>query len=251
MEENPPWEDMANMNVGEQRTTINEENGEGETCVENEVVHKIRRHWAVGQCVGTINSRGYFYCEEKSCPFSLKLNKHGSGRGCMYDAVQYAVFPHHFHAMKSRSRSENKQFVETLLRDVKEGRDDGTLKARYLLWQREAADELSLTISSLVHDMATISYSSKHPELSGQEIKERTQSTLSRQGINSARMVEFTRSNICVNIQSIVETKAHHLLGSDSDEILVFGLRVNVEYMSRSPVIFADGTFTCVIKGYS
>ena len=212
---------------------------------------KIKGHWAVGEWVGTVNSRGYFYCGEESCPFSLKLNKQGSGRGCTYDAVQYEVFPHHFHSMKSRSRTENKRFMETLLRDISEGRDDGTLEVRYALWQREAADELSRTDSSLVHDMATISYSRKHPELSGQEIKDRTQSTLSRQGINSARVAEFRRRNMCVDIPSIVKTKAHHLLGSDSDEILVFGLHVNDEYMSRSPVLFADGTFTCIIKGYS
>ena len=214
-------------------------------------VHKIRGHWAVGKCVGTVNSKGYFYCKEPSCPFSLKLSKQGSGRGCIYDAVQAVVFPHHFHSMKSRSRRENKCFVEMLLRDIEEGRDKESALSRYASWQKDAADELSSTVGSLVHDLATISYSRKHPELSGREIKDRTRSTLSRQAINSARAAEFRKRNVCVDIQSIIRTKAHHLLGSDSDEILVFGLHVNVEYMSRSPIIFADGTFKCIIKGYS
>ena len=250
MEWNPPWGEMEGT-MGTEAETEEEEMIMGLKAYVGAPVHKIRGHWAVGKCVGTVNSQGYFYCKEPSCPFSLKLNKQGSGRGCTYDVVQAVVFPHHFHAMKSRSRRENKCFVETLLRDAGEGRDAGPSRSRYASWQKDAADELTSTVDSLVHDLATISYSRKHPELSGREIKDRTQSTLSRQGINSARAAEFRRRNMCVDIQSIIRTKAHHLLGSDSDDILVFGLHVNVEYMSRSPIIFADRTFTCIIKGYS
>ena len=74
---------------------------------------------------------------------------------------------------------------------------------------------------------------------------------MSRQGVNYARLVEFKRSNIRVDIDLFIKTKSHHLLGSDAKDILVFGLESSVEYMSQTPVIFADGTFTCVIEGYS
>ena len=101
---NPPWEEWKKMIGGGGEKEEEVETMLALTAFVGAPVHKIRGHWAVGKCVGTVNSKGYFYCKEPSCPFSLKLSMQGSGRGCIYDAVQAVVFPHHFHSMKSRSR---------------------------------------------------------------------------------------------------------------------------------------------------
>ena len=61
-----------------------------------------------------------------------------------------------------------------MLKDIDEGRDtNGTLAEKYVLWQTQAAAEMEASLDTLVHDVATIKYSCKHPELSDQEIKDR------------------------------------------------------------------------------
>ena len=161
-------------------------------------IQRVRGHLVVDGCIGTVNARGYFYCNEPSCPFSLKLNKRGVGRGSSYDSIQALVFPHHLHEMKTNTRIENKLIIADMLKDIDERRDvRGSLANQYNQWQTHADVEMKLIMDTLIHDVATITYSCKHPDLSGQEIKDRAGSSLSRQGINSARIQEFRRT-VCV-----------------------------------------------------
>ena len=94
-----------------------------------------------------------------------------------------------------------------MLKDIDERRDvRGSLANQYNLWQTHADVEMKSIMDTLIHDVATITYSCKHPDLSGQEIKDRSGSSLSRQGINSARIQEFRRRNVGVDIDSIIQT---------------------------------------------
>ena len=43
----------------------------------------------------------------------------------------------------------------------------------------------------------------------------------------------------------------HHLLANEGEDILVFGDRRTVAYMSTTPLILADGTFSPVLPGYT
>ena len=73
-------------------------------CTLETPVHRVGGHWAVGHCVGSVNSQGYFYCGEPSCPFSVKLVKVGRGRGCTYKSIESLVFPHHLHSEKNKGK---------------------------------------------------------------------------------------------------------------------------------------------------
>ena len=120
-------------------------------------IQRVRGHLVVDGCIGTANSRGYFYCHERSCPFSLKLNKRGVGRGCSYDSIGTVVFPHHLHEMKTNTRVENKQIIADMLNDVEKGRDaNGTLAEQYNLWQTQAAVEMKTFMDTTVQEVATI-----------------------------------------------------------------------------------------------
>ena len=76
------------------------------------LVRRIGGHWAVGLCDGFVNSQGYFYCGEPSCPFSVKLVKVGRGRGCTYKSIDSLLFPHHLHSEK-KAQVKNVFLTET------------------------------------------------------------------------------------------------------------------------------------------
>ena len=52
-------------------------------------------------------------------------------------------------------------------------------------------------------------------------------------------------------MDDLIAKRNHHLLTNDGDEILVFGLRSAVRLMATTKMILADGTFKCVLPGFS
>ena len=49
----------------------------------------------------------------------------------------------------------------------------------------------------------------------------------------------------------IIRKRNHHLLKNDGKEILIFGLKSAVRMMSRTKMLLADGTFKCLLTGFS
>ena len=52
------------------------------------------------------------------------------------------------------------------------------------------------------------------------------------------------------NLADLIQTRTHHLLKNDGDEILIFGLKSAVGIMATTTMILADGTFKCVLPDY-
>ena len=50
---------------------------------------------------------------------------------------------------------------------------------------------------------------------------------------------------------NIIRFKKHHLLHNDGKDILIFGDDKAIQRLVATRVIHADGTFTCVLPGYS
>ena len=48
-----------------------------------------------------------------------------------------------------------------------------------------------------------------------------------------------------------ITNKTHHLLGNEEDKIIIFGDDKAVQRLAASRVINADGTFKCVLEGFS
>ena len=57
--------------------------------------------------------------------------------------------------------------------------------------------------------------------------------------------------NDIINIQTLITSKSHHLLTNDGEDILVFGSKEALSYMASTNVMFADGTFKCVLPEFS
>ena len=53
------------------------------------------------------------------------------------------------------------------------------------------------------------------------------------------------------NLDDLIQNRSHHLLKNDGNEILVFGLKTAVGIMASTNLILADGTFKCVLAGFS
>ena len=49
----------------------------------------------------------------------------------------------------------------------------------------------------------------------------------------------------------MITTKSHHVLGNDGEDIVVLGLASSIHFLSTTPLIQGDGTFTCVVHPYT
>ena len=87
--------------------------------------------------------------------------------------------------------------------------------------------------------------------ISGGEVKENTKSGLSRQAINSARTAQLKKDDFSCDLKGLLEKRSHHLLYNENDTILIFGAPWAIDFMAATPLIFADGTFSCVTCGFS
>ena len=65
------------------------------------------------------------------------------------------------------------------------------------------------------------------------------------------RLRALRKQRLATNIAELIETREHHLLANEGKDILVFGDKSTVAYMSTTPLILADGTFSCVLRGYT
>ena len=59
------------------------------------------------------------------------------------------------------------------------------------------------------------------------------------------------RKGLPKNLAEIVEQRTHHVLGSDGDDIVVFGLSSSFHLLSSTRLIQGDGTFTCVVNPFT
>ena len=53
------------------------------------------------------------------------------------------------------------------------------------------------------------------------------------------------------NLGELFKKGGHHLLGTDEEDILVFGTTAALHYLSVTPIIQCDGTFTCVVLPFT
>ena len=88
--------------------------------IDADVVH-ARGRWFVGGCPGIVGTGGYFYCKEKSSPFSLKLRRSVVDGSPTYVSVEKILFPHHYHEAKDKTRKKNREYVAECVRAAESG----------------------------------------------------------------------------------------------------------------------------------
>ena len=66
-----------------------------------------------------------------------------------------------------------------------------------------------------------------------------------------ARLRALRKAGKATSVKELVLTREHHLLANDGEDILIFGDKTTASYMSTTPLILADGTFSCLLPGYT
>ena len=146
------------------------------------------------------------------------------------------------------TKKEIRRLIEEVQK-IKNGDGDAReLSQKHEMWQREAGKAIK---QKIIDRKATVKYACDNPQLSGREIVKRTRTTASRYAVDMARLRRFRAENEVVNVADLIRTRKHHLLANDDENILVFGRPSAVQIMSETNFIFADGTFKCVLDGYS
>ena len=74
---------------------------------------------------------------------------------------------------------------------------------------------------------------------------------MSRYAIDMARLRQQKRQGDVTTLEDLLRKQNRHLLKHDGDDVLIFGLKSSVRLMATTNMILADGTFTCVLPGFS
>ena len=196
-------------------------------------------------------SRGYFDCHVKSCPFRVRLSFSQEGEGNA-PTVSKILFPVHCHAFPGNSKKVNKDLIERELKIIAEGGPESqTLKEKHHRWQVEAKKQCKALIKSLDQKTGFDKYALKHPNATGSQLRDFTGKKRGKKAVSMARKRALQKAGRATNVTELLVTREHHLLANEGEEILVFGDKTTVSYMSTTLLILTDGTFSCVLPGYT
>ena len=74
---------------------------------------------------------------------------------------------------------------------------------------------------------------------------------MTRRAIDMACLRRMKKQDEAVKLSNIDEPGKHHPLKRDGDETIILGLKSAVGTMAATKSILADGTFKCVLQGFS
>ena len=94
-------------------------------------------------------------------------------------------------------------------------------------------------------------YAVRHPEATASEIRKLTGRKMTRRVASMAQKRALENAGEPTNITKLVQTNQHNLIAHEGEDILVFAANPTLAYISTTPLIFADGTFECVLPDYS
>ena len=94
-------------------------------------------------------------------------------------------------------------------------------------------------------------YALLHPEKSAKEVHEASKVEMHYRSICKMRMAAEKEIGDATNLKELLKNGGHHLLGDEEQDILVFGTTAALHYLSVTPIIQCDGTFTCVVLQFT
>ena len=151
-------------------------------------------------------------------------------------------------------KSSRSKSVPNELRFIRENPNDQQsklFKLQHASWGRSARTHSKEYKKDLIDIEAVKIYALEHPGKSAKSIKEDRCLTLSPQSICNIIHREKVRKGLPKNLAEIVEQRTHHVLGSDGDGIVVFGLSSSFHLLSSTRLVQGDGTFTCVVNPFT
>ena len=217
----------------------------------NPVLRKLKGRWFLGDFYGRLSSKCIFHCFVKSCPYSVKMNyvvRDGKKRPTSIDRVLCSF---HCHVHRDKKKAENRDMIDRERALIASGQDEGgNLDRKHAQWQAHAIKDSEEVANKLLGKKAAVEYACKHPNLSAREVQEQFP-RMKVPALAMARLREMKKRGDVTNLDDLIRKGNHHLLRNDGNDILVFGLKSSVRIMATTKMILADGTFTCVLPGYS
>ena len=203
---------------------------------------------------GTVTTNGYFSCHHPSCPFSLKVVQERLNDLRVVVGVESVLFEHHNHdpTIKSKIKARNvmKQALEvvSLLPD-----DPGSVKfkAECEAWLQMAQKTSQEERDHLIDLEAVKIYALLHREMSASEVRRACKVDVHPHAISKMRKAALKEIDEATNVKDLVDHGGHHMLGHEGYEIVVFGTTAALLYLSETPIIQCDGTFTCVVLPFT
>ena len=166
-------------------------------------------------------------------------------------AFDREVFSQHCHAFEKNKRHQTKDVVEFEMRLIAFKKDENDiLLNKHKAWQKQAALDGKELKDKLIKQQAAIDYACEHPMETGKQAEKASKHAMDRRAINMARKRKMEKEDD-YSLDKIIESKKHHLLKNDGKDFLIFGDDKAVERLAASNVIHADGTFKCVLGGFS
>ena len=217
-------------------------------------IENVSGRWFIDGVWGILSSNGYFSCAHQSCPFNLKVSTEKCDSVKKIVGVEKIVFEYHYHEDDGKTRTQAKREIKkTLSRFTRWQYSQECVEFSDLLdlWLQRALT-MSSTERKRLRDIEKVKiYSMKHLERGATQIKEDSGVSLSSRSICNMRHTAKKKAWIPTSIRDLLEVGKHHLLCSDGDEILVFGMSTSLSIMSTSPMLHGDGTFDCTITPFS
>ena len=127
---------------------------------------------------------------------------------------------------------------------------EDVLATKHQKWEEEARAQSKIIADELLGIETAVDYACMNPHLSGQQVHEQYHQMKPR-AIDMARLRRMKKQDDVTNLADIIRKRNHHLLKNDGKEILIFGLKSAVRMMSRTKMLLADGTFKCLLTGFS
>ena len=209
-----------------------------------------RRCVFVGDFPVRLDTNNFYRCSVPSCPFCVLLRPSFVNGQKKYQLVKY-VFSKHCHEPNGMSRKENKAMVQRELIIIRNGQDRGAvLEAKHDEWQQDAVKNGRDILKKLVKQERAIAFACEHPDATGREVEKKFKNVMTRFAIDVARKRKMERDDD-YDFGNIIRSKKHHILTSDEENIVIFGDDKAIERLAASRTIHADGTFKCVLPGFS
>lgn len=127
---------------------------------------------------------------------------------------------------------------------------DGAIEEKHKMWQQQATLEGQKMKKTLLDKDAAVDYACQHPTETGSQVEIASKHSMSKFAIDMARKRKMQKEED-YDLNNIIDSKKHHLLGNEGERILIFGDDKAVQRLAATKAIQADGTFTCVIPSFS
>ena len=196
----------------------------------------------------------YFICHCKICPYSVALIFEEVNGKRTAVSCKYVVCPVHFHDSDGRTSAQIRNDVKAQLKLIARNPDDPVAKLykdQHAFWERIAKKESKRYREQLINLVALTIYALNHPGKSIHKTVRDCGVSLNARSLCNRVRREKVKQGVATSIRNLIETGGHHLLGHDGEDILVFGHPSALHFLSTTPLIEGDGTFTCLVSPYS